>query len=99
MDKREIICIDDSRPTQDVLDYFKEWVVKDKIYTLRKVQQNLNGEWGVLLEEIVNDRVPIYMGNTYIGKAEVGYRLTRFRYLDGTDIAITATQEETVNNN
>ena len=98
-ENREIICIDDSRPTQDVLEYFKEWVVKDKIYTIRKVQQNLSGVWGVLLQEIVNDRVPIYMGDTYIGKAEVGYRLTRFRHLDGTEIAITATEEETVKNN
>lgn len=99
MENREIICIDDSRPMQDIFDYFKEWVVKDKIYTIRKIQQNLSGVWGVLLQEIVNEKVPIYLGDTYIGKAEVGYRLSRFRYLDGTEIAVTMTQEETVKNN
>lgn len=99
MENREIICIDDSRPIQDIFDYFKEWVVKDKIYTIRKIQQNLSGVWGVLLQEIVNEKVPIYLGDTYIGKAEVGYRLSRFRYLDGTEIAVTMTQEETVKNN
>lgn len=99
MENREIICIDDSRPIQDIFEYFKEWVVKDKIYTIRKIQQNLSGVWGVLLQEIVNEKVPIYLGDTYIGKAEVGYRLSRFRYLDGSEIAVTMTQEETVKNN
>jgi hypothetical protein len=58
----KVICIDDSirvdvMPT--IVKYYKNWVNKDQVYTVRHVVDNDGIVDGVLLEEIHNS--PIYI--------------------------------------
>lgn len=58
----DIICTNDVF-SSDKTSYFKkngiETPTKDSLYTIRNVIVNSNGKTGLLLEEIVNPRIPI----------------------------------------
>lgn len=95
----EVLCINAVKPNIKILKLFKHWVIKGKIYNVRKIQQNLNGTWGCLLEELINDVVPIYISNQLMGKAECGYNLNRFTLLSGLPLETTIEQEELIKNN
>lgn len=100
MKNKEIICIDDSKPINpDITSHFKQWIVKNKIYTIRKIQQNFEGSWGLLLEEVVNPSYEVKLRGQVLGTAEPGFNLNRFRYLDDTPVLATVEVSELVKNN
>lgn len=77
----KIICVDDSIRAEilpTVAKYYKNWVSRDKIYTIREVFQNEGIVEGVLLEEVRNK--PIYI-ELIDKKQEPAFGLFRFREL------------------
>lgn len=94
MINKEVICIQDSYPVDpEVAKLFPNWIKKDSIYTVRKIQQNFNGDWGVLLEGVKNPKFKVNLQGNMIGVAEPGFNLNRFRYLDGTELKATLVNE------
>lgn len=91
--EKEIICIDNS-VSPEISKDFKEWIVKDKIYNIRKLQQNFDGTWGCLLEEIINPKFEVKLHGQSLGWAEPGFALWRFKYLNGEPLVATVKQEE-----
>ncbi len=76
-----VICVDDSilaevMPT--IVRYYKNWVSRDQIYTVRQVVDNDGIVDGVLLEEIRNE--PIYI-ELIDKKQEPAFGMFRFRLL------------------
>lgn len=82
----KIICIDDSiraeiMPT--VLKYYKNWVQKDKIYTIREIVENKDIVPGVLLSEIKNEAIYIEL----IDKTqEPAFGMFRFAIIEDTSL-------------
>lgn len=77
----KIICVDDSiraelMPT--VIKYYKNWVIRNKVYTVREVVTNNGIVDGVLLNEIRNE--PIYI-ELIDKKQEPAFGMFRFRLL------------------
>jgi len=95
---KDVVCIDDKR-TADIT-IIPYWPVKDRIYTIRSVQNSLGGNgFGYLLEGINNPRIPAMLNGIEIGRFEPGFNSERFRLLDGTKLSITAEQENVIANN
>lgn len=77
----KVVCVDDSiraelMPT--IVKYYKNWVSRDQVYTVRQVVDNDGIVDGVLLEEIRNE--PIYI-ELIDKKQEPAFGLFRFREL------------------
>lgn len=82
----DVICIADNFPPV-VAEFYKQHGVtpptKDKIYSVRGVTKHIIGKTGILLNEIVNPKVPIndsVMGLKYI---EPTWDIKRFTTLSG----------------
>lgn len=82
----DIICIDGNFKS-DFLDFYEKHGVitpkQDKIYTIRAVIINSNGKTGLLLEELVNPKVPFKspaLGDVW---NEPNWDINRFRTLNG----------------
>ena len=76
-----VICVDDSiraelMPT--IVKYYKNWVSRNQIYTVRQVVDNDGIIDGVLLDEIRNE--PIYI-ELIDKKQEPAFGMFRFRLL------------------
>lgn len=82
----DIICIDDNFP-QNVLEFYKEngvtTPVKDKLYTVRNVTKHIIGKTGILLNEIVNPKVPINDSVMGLKHIEPTWNINRFTTLSG----------------
>lgn len=77
----KVVCVDDTiRPEMiiSIAKFYKDWVKRDKIYTIREVFQNEGIVEGVLLEEVRNK--PIYI-ELIDKKQEPAFGLFRFREL------------------
>jgi hypothetical protein len=85
----DIICVN-SHFTEDVLQFYAKFGVKipeqDKIYTLRDKRFHSNGKFGVLLEEIVNPKVPIESSLLPDASIEPTFDAKRFTDLLGNDL-------------
>lgn len=58
----KVVCIDDSIRAEilpTVAKYYREWVKKDEIYTVRDIVDNDGIVFGILLHELKNE--PIYI--------------------------------------
>ena len=88
---QELICID-GKFSADFLDFYSKHgvsvPVEGKLYNPRSVNKNSNGEWEILLVEIVNPEVPIKHKILGIAYKEPAWRLTRFAKIDGTQISL-----------
>jgi hypothetical protein len=76
-----VVCVDDSIRAEimpSVIKYYKNWVAKDKTYTIREILQNEGIVEGVLLEEIRNE--PIYI-DLVDKKQEPAFGMFRFKLL------------------
>lgn len=86
----EVLCINGVFRS-DVLAFWKEFGVKfpqeEKIYTIRNVIRNTNGEIGFHLQEIINPHVPIKHPIMGIAMMEPNFHHKRFTTLLGTDIS------------
>ena len=93
MQGKQVICIDASNRAP--IEHIPNWVVKDKIYTIRAVQNSIDGNgFGFLLEEITNPRLSIIYGSF-----EPGFHCRRFSDLLGKPLEITLEKQvETINN-
>lgn len=91
----EIICVDGNF-TPEALKFYNEFGVitpeQDKIYNIRAVIINSNGKTGLLLEELVNPKVPFI--SPILGQVmnEPNWDINRFRTLSGEIIKTTQKQ-------
>jgi len=81
----EVICVDGKFPP-DYLDFYSKHGVstpiQDKIYTIRSVSRNSEGNYEILLEELINPPIPIkhkILGTTL---KEPAWKISRFRTLN-----------------
>lgn len=74
----KVICVDASE-NQKVSEFFQEWLVEGKEYTVRRCEGSLNGIPRVLLEEVRNDSVFVAEVG---GKIESGFSGKRFKSVD-----------------
>jgi len=86
----EMVCID-GKFSAEFLDFYAKYgvsvPVEGKLYNPRSVNKNSNGEWEILLVEIVNPQVPIKHPILGIAHKEPAWRLSRFAKLDGSQIS------------
>lgn len=87
--ENEVICVDGSFPS-DYLSFYREHgvttPVEGKMYSFREIIKNTRGTIGVLLNEIVNPKVPDphpILGNTM---REPDWKIERFSNLDGSEL-------------
>lgn len=85
----EMICVN-GRFSADQLAFYKKYGVtipkEDEFYTPRRISKNSNGDWEVLLNEIVNPHVPVKHPVMGIIDMEVSWKLSRFANLDQSQI-------------
>lgn len=82
----DLLCINDLFSIDTLEFYEKHGVftpVRDITYTLRDVIINSNGQTGVLLEELVNPKVPFHHPMGFIASAEPNWHISRFSHLNG----------------
>lgn len=87
----ELICIDGKFSAEFLDFYAKHGVsvpVEGKLYNPRSVNKNSNGDWEILLVEIVNPQVPIKHPILGVAHKEPAWRLNRFAKLDNSKISI-----------
>jgi len=87
----EIICVDGKFNTEALNFYSQHGVVtpkEGKLYNPRSVNKNSNGEWEILLVELINPEVPIKHPILGVAYKEPAWRLSRFAKIDGTQISI-----------
>lgn len=81
----EVICVNGKFPS-DYLDFYAKHGVstpiQDKIYTIRSVSRNSEGNYEVLLEELINPQVPIKHKILGIALKEPAWKIDRFRTLN-----------------
>lgn len=87
----EIICVD-GKFSADFLDFYTKNGVsvplEGNIYNPRNVNKNSNGDYEILLVEIVNPEVKIQhkiLGAVY---KEPAWKLSRFAKIDGSQISL-----------
>lgn len=84
-----VLCIDD-KYAADFLAYYKKWGVvvpkKGVTYTVRDAIKHHNGKVGLLLEEIINPKVPINDPLTGDRLAEPTFHIIRFVDLFGNPL-------------
>lgn len=88
---QKVICIDDRYSNPQTMQHFKQWVERDKEYTIRKVRPQ-GAEGGVLLEEVVN---PPCFFPQYGGKLEPAFHPKRFvpkEEMEGDEVIMEAAQ-------
>lgn len=82
----EVICVN-GKFLADYLDFYAKHGVstpiQDNIYTIRSISRNSEGNYEVLLEELINPQVPIKHKILGIALKEPAWALSRFRFLDG----------------
>lgn len=92
----ELICID-SAFTGDQLAFYQQFGVttpkKGEFYTPRSISKNSEGNWEILLNEIVNDVVPIKHSILGITYKEPAWKLSRFRNIDNSEITVEQVKE------
>lgn len=82
----DIICINSSFSQEQLQFWAIHGVVhpeQDKMYTIREVIKHSHGETGVLLEEIVNPKIPVKHNILKIIQREPTWNIHRFRMLNG----------------
>lgn len=86
----DVICID-GKFSEDAKKFFVKygvvWPEQEKMYTIRDVIKNTQGETGLLLEELVNPKVPII--HPILGRVmyEPNWHIRRFATLQGDSIS------------
>ena len=89
---QKVVCIDDSiRPGRlSFVGYaYPNWIKKDSVYTVREILPNDDIVPGILLEELVNPIIYIYL----LGREqEPAFRTSRFRPLEASEL--TAEEED-----
>lgn len=87
----DIICINGNFSV-DQLNFYKQFGVEvpkqDSLYTIRDVIINSSGENGLLLDQIINPKVPIKHPLLGIAEMEPNWNIERFRMLDESKIDI-----------
>lgn len=79
---QKVICIDDSINPQHFISLtrnFQQWIVKDKVYTIREIFHNDDIVTGVLLKEVKNKEIYIKLIDRI---QEPAFADWRFRELD-----------------
>ena len=71
---QKIACIDDRYSNEATMQHFKQWIERDKTYTVRQVRPH-GAEGGILLEEIKNP--PCYFPQ-FGGNLEPAFNPRRF---------------------
>lgn len=92
----DLICIDDKFNDEYLKFYsrFKiETPVKDSIYRIREITKHSNGEYGILLVEIVNSKVPV-KNVGIVMFLEPSWATRRFTTLDGRELTLEMLKEE-----
>lgn len=93
MEGKEIICIDGGFTSDQIAfwTYHKVvWPEEGKMYAIRSIISNSNGDTGFLLEELVNPKIPIQHPILGVTMIEPYWHIRRFSHLNGDLI----TQEE-----
>lgn len=86
----EVICVDGNFSLEAKQVYNKYnvvWPEQDKIYSIREVVKTTTGETGLLLEEIVNPKIPILHPILGSVEYEPNWHINRFRTLQGDEIS------------
>lgn len=93
----DVICIDSTFSSEVLQFYEKHGVVtpmKDSLYTIRDVIINSNGKTGLLLEEIVNPKIPINHDLMQsVVMFEPNWDINRFRNLDNSAINVSEVKQ------
>lgn len=85
----DVICVDGKFSEDAKVFYTKHgvvWPEQEKMYTIRDVIKNTNGDTGLLLEELVNPKVPILHPILGSVQYEPNWNVERFRTLQGETI-------------
>lgn len=92
MEDKSLICIDDKNLSPKI----QNKPVEGQIYTLRQLKRNINGTWGVLLNEVHNKprSVPTDYGDIWL---EPNFATFRFQTLDG--ISLDGIEEDILREN
>jgi len=94
----DVICIDGKFSSEQLEFYSRHGVVfpeQESFYTIRDVIINSNGKTGILLEEIVNPKVPIE--HPLLGQVvmmEINWDVKRFRNLDQSELNISEIKKQ-----
>lgn len=78
-----VVCIDDSIKADEIFlvaSVYKQWVKKDREYTIRQIFDNEGIVTGCVLEEVVNDPIPQKLLGGRM--QEPAFRLSRFREVE-----------------
>lgn len=93
---KELICIDGKFSAYHLDFYSKHGVSipsEGKFYTPRNINRNSNGEWEILLNEIINPEIPIKHPILGVAYKEPAWRLSRFAKIDGSEISAEEIRE------
>jgi len=74
-----VVCVNDAKTNPRIDMDFQQWIKRDEKYTIRATSMDLNGQYGVLLEEIKNE--PIYL-KLLGGSFEPRFASNRFRKIE-----------------
>jgi hypothetical protein len=74
----KVVCVD-AKPNQKASQFYSEWLVEGKEYTVRRCEGSLVGQVRVLLEEVKND--PVFVAELQ-GKVEPGFAAYRFKSVE-----------------
>lgn len=92
----EYLCVDGVF-SPDAMEFYAKFGVtvpkQDKLYTPRNISRNSEGNWEILVNEIVNPLVPIKHAILNVTEKEPAWAIKRFKNLDMTDISIEQIQE------
>jgi hypothetical protein len=92
----KVQCIDSSIKASTflgIIENFKNWVVKDQIYTIREILNNDDIVQGILLEEITNTPIFIKLLNRI---QEPAFKLDRFRELQEDEVMAEELEEVSI---
>ena len=86
----KVVCIDDTINNPNIPKDFQNWIKKDDKYTVRETSMDLNGNQGILLNEIKNKKLHSKLLGGYF---EPRFASVRFRKMDENDIEIKVEEE------
>lgn len=93
----DVICVD-GKFSKDALDVYAKYgivtPVENSIYTVRDVIINSIGKTGILLEEIVNPKLPEVHSIGMVGSMEPNWNIDRFRTLSGELLNISQIKKQ-----
>lgn len=96
MNENQVLCID-AKYEGDVLIFWRQYGVQypqqDRIYTIRDIVKHSTGDVGLLLEEIVNPKVPIKHPILGVSQMEPTFHMRRFTHLDGIELTLEEVRE------